>query len=142
MTSSRIRVANAPVSWGALEIEGFNQKPLPYDVVLDEIAETGYAGTELGDWDFMPTDPAVLRDELARRGLALIGAFVPVRLRDPGALEAGIEHALRVARLLAAVVPEGDRRTRTVHRGRRRQCHRSGAHPARRAHHTRDGPAG
>ena len=110
MTSSRIRVANAPVSWGALEIEGFNQKPLPYDVVLDEIAETGYAGTELGDWGFMPTDPAVLRDELERRGLALIGAFVPVRLRDPGSLEAGIEHALRVARLLAAVVPEGDRR--------------------------------
>ncbi len=110
MTSSRIRVANAPVSWGALEIEGFNQKPIPYDVVLDEIAETGYAGTELGDWGFMPTDPDVLRDELERRGLALIGAFVPVRLRDPGTLKAGIEHALRVARLLAAVVPEGDRR--------------------------------
>ena len=57
----------------------------------------------------MPTDPAVLRDELDRRGLALIGAFVPVRLRDPDSLAAGIEHALRVARLLAAVVPEGDR---------------------------------
>jgi inosose dehydratase len=110
VTSSRIRVANAPVSWGALEIEGFNQKPLPYDVVLDEIAETGYAGTELGDWGFMPTDPAVLRDELERRGLELIGAFVPVPLRDPSSLEAGIKHALRVARLLAAVVPEGDRR--------------------------------
>lgn len=111
MTSSRIRVANAPVSWGALEIEGFNQKPLPYDVVLDEIAETGYAGTELGDWGFMPTDPGVLRDELERRGLALIGAFVPVPLRDPGALAPGIEHALRVARLLAEVVPESDRRS-------------------------------
>jgi inosose dehydratase len=114
VTSSRIRVANAPVSWGALEIEGFNQKPLTCDVVLDEIAETGYAGTELGDWGFMPTDPAVLRDELERRGLALIGAFVPVRLRDAGALEAGIEHALRVAKLLAAVVPEGDRDARKV----------------------------
>jgi inosose dehydratase len=114
VTSSRIRVANAPVSWGALEIEGFNQKPIPYDVVLDEIAETGYAGTELGDWEFMPTDPAVLREELERRGLALIGAFVPVRLRDPGSLAPGIEHALRVARLLAAVVPEGDRGTRRV----------------------------
>jgi len=110
VTSSRIRIANAPVSWGALEIEGFNQKPLTYDVVLDEIAETGYAGTELGDWGFMPTDPAVLRDELARRDLALLGAFVPMRLRDPGTLEAGIEHALRVARLLVEVVPEGDRR--------------------------------
>ena len=114
MTSSRIRVANAPVSWGALEIEGFNQKPLPYDVVLDEIAETGYAGTELGDWGFMPTDPDALRDELERRGLALIGAFVPVLLRDPSTLQAGTEHALRVARLLAAVVPEGDRGTKGI----------------------------
>ena len=107
---SPIRVANAPVSWGALEFEGFKQKPLSYDVVLDEIAETGYAGTELGDWGFMPTDPAVLREELDRRRLALLGAFVPVLLRDPDALSAGIEHALRVARLLAAVVGEGDRR--------------------------------
>src|SRR5688500_7591191 len=108
--SSTIRVANAPVSWGALEIEGFNQKPLPYDVVLDEIAETAYAGTELGDWGFMRTGPPLLPEEREQRSLALIGAFVPVRLRDPGTLEAGIEHALRVARLLAAVVPEGDRR--------------------------------
>lgn len=107
---SPIRVANAPVSWGALEFEGFDRKPLPYDVVLDEIAATGYAGTELGDWGFMPTDPAVLREELERRGLALLGAFVPVLLRDPDALAAGIEHALRVARLLAAVVGAGDRR--------------------------------
>jgi inosose dehydratase len=114
LTSSRIRVANAPVSWGALEIEGFNQKPLPYDVVLDEIAETGYAGTELGDWGFMPTDPDALRDELERRGLALIGAFVPVLLRDPSTLQAGTEHALRVARLLAAVVPESDRGTQRI----------------------------
>jgi inosose dehydratase len=107
---SPIRVANAPVSWGALEFDGYSHKPLPYGVVLDEIAETGYDGTELGDWGYMPTDPAVLREELAARGLALLGAFVPVRLRDPDALAAGIEHALRVARLLAAVVPEGDRR--------------------------------
>ena len=31
-----------------IEFEGFNQKPLTYDVVLDEIAETGYAGTDWG----------------------------------------------------------------------------------------------
>jgi inosose dehydratase len=108
---SPIRVANAPVSWGALEIEGYNQKPLTYDVVLDEIVETGYAGTELGDWGFMPTDPAVLRQELAKRNLAMLGAFVPVRLRDPDAFAGGVEHALRVARLLAAVAPDGDRRS-------------------------------
>ncbi len=107
---SPIRIANAPVSWGALEFEGLKQKPFPYHVVLDEIAESGYAGTELGDWGFMPTDPVVLREELDRRGLVLLGAFVPVLLREPDALAPGIEHALRVARLLAAFVGEGDRR--------------------------------
>ena len=99
-----------PSPGGRSSSRGSSQKPLPYDVVLDEIAESGYAGTELGDWGFMPTDPAVLREELDRRGLALLGAFVPVLLRDPDALTAGIEHALRVARLLAAVAGEGDRR--------------------------------
>ena len=29
-----------------------------YVQVLNEIVETGYSGTELGDWGFMPTDPA------------------------------------------------------------------------------------
>jgi inosose dehydratase len=106
---SAIRVANAPVSWGAITFEGFAERTLPYPVVLDEIAETGYAGTELGDWGFLPDDPAVLREELARRGLALLGAFTPILLRDPDAYEAGLAQALRTARLLAAVTRETDR---------------------------------
>jgi len=97
-----IRVANAPVSWGVLEFEGMPAR-VGYNMVLDEIRETGYAGTELGDWGFLPTEPAVLRDELQRRGLALLGAFVPVALADPAALPGGREAALRAARLLAAV---------------------------------------
>jgi inosose dehydratase len=108
---SALRVANAPVSWGAISFEGFEEKTLPYDVVLDEIAETGYAGTELGDWGFFPTDPAALREELDRRGLALLGAFTPILLRDPDAYDAGLAQALRTARLLAAVTHETDRRT-------------------------------
>jgi inosose dehydratase len=106
---SPIRVANAPVSWGAIDFPGFAPKQLTYDVVLDEIAATGYAGTELGDWGFLPTDPAVLREELDRRGLAMTGAFVPVRLRDPDALQTGIALAMQTARLLAAVMAERDR---------------------------------
>ena len=41
-----------------------------------------------------------------KRPSVMTGAFVPVRLRDPGALEPGIEHALRVARLLAGATQE------------------------------------
>ena len=96
-----IRIANAPCSWGALEFD--LAAPAPgYVEVLDEMAATGYAGTELGDFGFMPTDPGRLRGELARRGLALLAAFVPVALADPAAQAAGAEVAVRTARLLAA----------------------------------------
>jgi inosose dehydratase len=71
--------------------------------MLDELAETGYTGTELGDWGYMPTDPARLGAELALRGLVMLGAFVPVALKYPAAHTAGIADAVKTARLLAAV---------------------------------------
>jgi inosose dehydratase len=100
-----IRVANAPCSWGALEFDLEGASP-GYAQVLDEMAATGYAGTELGDWGFMPTDPDALRRELDRRRLALLAAFVPVALADPSAHAAGAEVAVRTARLLAAASVE------------------------------------
>ncbi|HOJ60990.1 MAG TPA: TIM barrel protein [bacterium] len=96
-----IRIANAPCSWGVLEFD-LEGKAAGYAQVLDEMAASGYQGTELGDWGFMPTDPPVLRQELDRRGLALLGAFVPVALANPETLDEGVATALRVARLLAA----------------------------------------
>jgi inosose dehydratase len=99
--ASGIQVANAPCSWGVLEFD-HTAEPLGYAQVLDEMAAAGYAGTELGDWGFMPTEPARLRDELDQRGLCLLGAFVPVALEDRQAHGPGIEAALRTARLLAA----------------------------------------
>ena len=76
------------------------------DQVLDEMALAGFAGTELGDWGFLPTDPQDLRAALSRRGLALVGGFVPVPLARADAHEEGRELALRTARLLAQVAPD------------------------------------
>jgi inosose dehydratase len=73
---------------------------LPYAQVLDEMREAGYAGTELGDWGFMPTDPGLLADELDRRRLQLIAAFVPIALARQDAHIAGVETSVRTARLL------------------------------------------
>lgn len=94
-----IRVANAPCSWGVLEFAGAVE-PARYDTVLDEIRATGYDGTELGDWGFMPTDPRRLRDELAARELELVGAFVPVAFADAGAHERGAAAAVKTAALM------------------------------------------
>ena len=97
-----MQIANAPCSWGVLEFEDIGHRSAGYSTVLDEIAGTGYTGTELGDWGFMPTDPPQLRAELDRRKLAMLGAFVPVKLASESAHAPGIDTAVRTARLLAA----------------------------------------
>jgi inosose dehydratase len=94
-----IRVANAPCSWGVLEFDE-HASALRCGDVLDQLASCGYAASELGDWGFMPTDPRGLRQEIEKRSLALVGAFVPVPLSEPAAADRGIETAVRTARLL------------------------------------------
>lgn len=96
-----INVANAPCSWGV--IESMSGERGGYTQVLDEMQETGYVGTELGDWGFMPTDPAKLRQELAAHGLKLTGSWVSVFLHDADRYEQAEAEALRTARLLAEV---------------------------------------
>lgn len=103
-----IRVGNAPCSWGTLEFEGLEGQRIGYQQMLEELVGTGYAGTEMGDWGFMPTDPALLRVELERRNLTMLGAFVPVALKHAGCHSEGEAQALKVARLLAAMVGTGN----------------------------------
>ena len=57
---TQLRVGNAPCSWGTLEFDQPKGEQITFDRMLDELVETGYTGTELGDWGFMPTDPKAL----------------------------------------------------------------------------------
>jgi inosose dehydratase len=96
-----VRIANAPCSWGV--IEGIDGDREGWVRVVDEMAETGYIGTELGDWGFMPTDPAALSAELGRRNLALVGSWVSVWLYDRARHVASADDAVRTAQQLARV---------------------------------------
>lgn len=98
-------VGNAPCSWGTLEHQDASAQ-IPFARMLDELVETGYTGTELGDWGYMPTDPAGLNAELAGRGLTMLGAFVPVAMKHASAHAAGVAAAVKTARLLAAVASD------------------------------------
>ncbi len=95
-----IKIANAPCSWGVLEFD-LEGKAAGFGQVLDEISETGYQGSELGDWGFMPTVPAGLKGELEKRRLSMVGAFVPVFLKDRSRHAAGAEAAVKTAKLMA-----------------------------------------
>lgn len=101
-----LRVGNAPCSWGTLEFAEAKGKQIPYSQMLDELVETGYTGTELGDWGYMPNQPAALSHELKSRGVTMLGAFVPVALKDAAGHARGVETAVRTARLLAAVATD------------------------------------
>jgi len=96
-----IRIANAPCSWGVIEnVEG---ERYDYVRVLNEIAATGYVGTELGDWGFMPTDPVKLKEELLSRQLTLLASWVNVYLHDASRHAESAENCVRTAKLMAAV---------------------------------------
>ena len=95
-----IKIANAPCSWGVLEFD-LDGKAAGFEQVLNEISETGYQGSELGDWGFMPSVPDELRRELDQRNLSMVGAFVPVFLKDPSKHVAGAEAAVKTAKLMA-----------------------------------------
>ncbi|GHT72712.1 sugar phosphate isomerase/epimerase IoIE [Bacteroidia bacterium] len=95
-----IKIANAPCSWGVLEFE-LEGKAAGFEQVLNEMKECGYDGTELGDWGFMPTDPKALRAEMDKRNFQLLGAFVPVAMKDRSKHTEGAQRAARTAQLMA-----------------------------------------
>jgi inosose dehydratase len=101
-TKSRFHFACAPDSWGVLDYPGPSWKQ-SYEKMLDEMVAAGYTGTELGPYGFFPTDPAVLKPQLEKRKLKLLGSFVPVVLSDPASAGIAVEHIRKVGNLLAAL---------------------------------------
>ena len=93
-----IKIANAPCSWGILEFDIKNNSN--YKKVLNEIKECNYSGTELGDYGFLPTHPEVLKKELNKRNLSLVGAFIPIALSKKENHKKGIKKALLIADLM------------------------------------------
>jgi len=83
MSRNSIRVANAPLSYGAFEmtVGVFPNVPGP-DELLQAMADAGYDGTELGPPGYLGEGEA-LRGRLVQAGLALSGAWCPIRFSEP-----------------------------------------------------------
>jgi inosose dehydratase len=78
-----MRVANAPLSYGAFEmtVGVFPNVPGPEEL-LREMAAAGYEGTELGPPGYLGEGDE-LRARLERHGLALTGGWCPIRFSEP-----------------------------------------------------------
>jgi inosose dehydratase len=92
-----IRLANAPVSFGAFELAASELPGVPSgERVLEATAAAGYAGIELGPPGFLG-DRLTLRDRLQAHGLELAGGYVPIRFGDGGERElAPLEETLEL----------------------------------------------
>jgi inosose dehydratase len=85
-----VRIANAPLSYGAFELTVGTYANVPGpDRLLDAIAAAGYEGTELGPPGYLGDGDAV-RARLDRTGLELTGGWCPIRFSRPEHLEADL----------------------------------------------------
>jgi len=99
--SSKLRVANGPVSWG---VDFADQIGIPpWATVFDEIAEAGYRWVELGPLGYLPEDINVVAAELARRNLQVTGSFIFESLHSPGALEKTLDVTRRTCRMISGL---------------------------------------
>ncbi|MEU6405136.1 sugar phosphate isomerase/epimerase [Streptomyces sp. NPDC046985] len=98
----RIRVGSAPDSWGVWFPD--DPRQVPWRRFLDEVAEAGYSWIELGPYGYLPTDPARLAEEVARRELRVSAGTVFTGLhRGPSVWESTWEHVAQVAALTQAM---------------------------------------
>lgn len=93
------RVGAAPISWGACEIPGWGNV-LPWSLVLDQMRDAGYLGSELGPPDYLPADSSKLSAALQSRGLTLAAAFLTLRFSEPEQIAADLTAAEATAALL------------------------------------------
>ena len=101
--TDRLKLGSCPDSWGVWYADDPRQPP--WERFLDELAKVGYEYVELGPYGYLPTDPAQLSDELARRDLTVAGGTMHgySGLHRPDELPAIVAQTRKVAELTAAL---------------------------------------
>ncbi len=99
--SAKLELGSAPDSWGVWFPD--DERQIPWHRFLDEVAEAGYGWLELGPYGYLPTNHALLSQELTKRGLGVAGGTMAGALHRSGELEQIMTTARKVAELTAAV---------------------------------------
>ncbi len=69
-----IKISTAPCCWG---VDDVKNPHLPgWELVLDEAAQAGYRGIELGPYGYVPLDVELVTNALVRRGLFIIAGTI------------------------------------------------------------------
>ena len=95
-----IKIGNAPCSWG---IEFASDPAYPtWQSVLSQCAQAGYKGIELGPIGYMPEEPDVLREELDKNDLSIIGGVVFRPFHDAAKWDEVMDASVRTCKALVA----------------------------------------
>ena len=95
-----IRIGNAPCSWG---IEFASDPSYPtWQSVLQQCAAAGYKGIELGPIGYMPEEPEILRQELLKNDLEIIGGVVFRPFHDADKWDEVLDASKRTCEALVA----------------------------------------
>jgi inosose dehydratase len=104
MELRHLQLGSCPDSWGVWFAD--DPRQTPWARFLDELAASGYHWLELGPYGYLPTDPRLLSDELAARGLSCAGGTVAGLGGPHRDLPSLIEATRKVASLTAALGAE------------------------------------
>ena len=80
MPTTPLRLASAPCTWGVWERTVDRDDLVAPRRMLEMVREVGYAGIELGPPGYFGSDAASVSALLDEFGLALVGAFAPLRI--------------------------------------------------------------
>lgn len=86
-----IKLGIAPINWCNDDDPNLG-KEISFDQCINEMAKAGYIGTELGNK--YPRDAALLKSELAKRGLQLSSAWFSTYFTDPNQYETTLSRFL------------------------------------------------
>ena len=94
-----LTIGTNPDAWGVWTPE--DQRRVPWEQWLDDVASAGYRQIELGSVGYLPTEAARVRHELDRRGLSLTAGYVGRLTPDPRRRESIMAQLRQVGPLVA-----------------------------------------
>ena len=104
---STLRLASAPCTWGVWERTVGRDDLIPPDLMLETVQGLGYTGIELGPPGYFGDDPGSVLRTLEPYGLALVGAFAPLRIADENGFHDDLAFLDRTISILAAAGSRG-----------------------------------
>jgi inosose dehydratase len=102
-----LRLASAPCTWGVWERTVDRDDLIPPELMLQTVQELGYTGIELGPPGYLGADADAVLRTLEPYGLALVGAFAPLRIADEDGFREDLAFLDHTIAILAATGARG-----------------------------------